>query len=98
MILLNGVNRRAEVRIAAQVDEAIADSPMADSVSYNKINVEARRGSVEITDVAFEQEGVILPADAVDVRLPRSEALALAQNQEDVTLTDVTATIAGIVW
>ena len=95
VIALNIVNNRAEGQVNQQLEQAIEQSPMAEALSYKSVDVQSARGTVEISGIKFQDEGSMMSADTVAVQLPRGEALALARNPQNATITDVELRASG---
>ena len=89
IVTLNVIDSRAEAQVRAQMDDALAESGMTDVLTYESVSVDSLRGRVAVEGIVFEEDGVTLNIDSATLQLPRSEALALAQNPEDATLTDI---------
>ena len=86
---LNMIDSRTEDQVRAQLDDTLAESGMTDVLTYESVSADTLRGRVAVEGIVFEEDGVTLDIDSTTLQLPRSEALALARNPEDTTLTDV---------
>jgi hypothetical protein len=96
LVVLNTVNTRAEKQVREELDAAIAESPVAEALSYESLDVQSGRGRVTLRGVSLEEEGQAIAADTVSVRLPRGEAIALVRNPQDATITDITVEAANV--
>lgn len=96
VIVRNNINQRAEEQVRTQVEQAIADLPMGDALSYGEIDVQAARGRIDIANVTFEEGDTSLGIDTLTVELPRDEARALSRNPAETTLTDGTISVNGL--
>lgn len=95
-VSLEVANSYIESQLGVVIDENIAANNLKDTFSYSDIEVLAHKGLVVIKDIEFIDEVLVLELDSVSVQLPLDEAIALARNSMDATLTDVAIHISGI--
>lgn len=94
-VSLGFANTYIENQMGALLDETLIENSLTNTVSYRDIKVLAHKGLVVVGGIEFIDEDIVLELDSVSVQLPLSEALALAKNSKDATLTDLAVHISG---
>ncbi|MDA3951341.1 MAG: hypothetical protein PF508_19190 [Spirochaeta sp.] len=92
------VNNRAETEMTRNVDETLRAAGMAETVTYDSIDVQSGRGTVRIEGLRMEDpsQPTRIRADSVSLRIPPTEALALVRNPESAEISNAKLTVSGM--
>jgi hypothetical protein len=80
------------------VDETLRAAGMAETVTYDSIDVQSGRGTVRIEGLRMEDpsQPTRIRADSVSLRIPPTEALALVRNPESAEISNAKLTVSGM--
>lgn len=89
LIALNVINGKIEKEVTTQLDSAIRSSGMEENVSYGEVKAQAASGRLTITEFSFEPPmgGSKIDAVEISVKIPPTEATALANDPQKATLS-----------
>lgn len=90
------LNFRAEQAIAAQLETAVEQSPLADALAWSSVETRVARGTVALEDITFEDGDTRMRADRVSVQVPAGEAADLARDPLATTLSSASVVMQGV--
>ena len=97
---LNLLNDKAEVQLHDTLQVVIAQQGFQKDVAYTSITVDAAKGEVGLTDIAFmlPEEGGRFSAQQVTVKVSPREVASLLLNNGSGTLSEVDISMQGMMY
>ncbi len=96
VVALNVINSKVEEQIVSLLDEKIKENQLEDTLKYNEVVVAATKGFITINGLEFMDEETDLSIDSIELQIPNSEALKLAQDSSNANISDLKINLIGM--